>query len=140
MEINVDKIFSTFDDKNVEDLKVEFLNDYLRKNIRCYNNYILNFDDIRIHLNISIKILNPESNISFDKENQKFIFYMRSFNHLKKIDELFNVKSRDKNILNSFLNPEFFQASKLLLEYFEKQELYENCYIIKTYLDLEKLS
>ena len=138
MSINLDKIFSVFDDENVKDLKDEFLINYIHENIQHYNNYILNFDIIRVHLNISLMILNPGSEKKFNKENQKFLLYMKSFIHLKKIDELFEIKSRDKNILKNFLNKEFVQASELLLEFFEKNELYEYCIIIKKYLDLEK--
>lgn len=139
MNINLDKIFSVFDDENVKDLKGEFLNNYICQNIKNYNNYILNFDILRAHLNISLMILNPEGGKNFNKENQRFIFYMKSFLHLKKIDELFESESKDKNILKKFINEEFIQASELLLKYFEEKELYEYCAIVKIYLDLGKI-
>lgn len=133
MDINLNKIFSTFDDEDGKDLNKRFLNNFIYTNLQKYIHYIINYKLLDLLSNKFDILKELNNNKIFDPKKGELIFYNKSYNHLLKIHEI----SEEEGVLDIFagyMTEEFLVASKIILKYFEEQELYEYCSVINKYI------
>ena len=105
--------------------------------IKIFQKLVINYTSYGDNLINFLGKSDPELNVSEIKKAGETILYERAYDYISKIDihDPYHIK-----ILFQEANPKLEDSLNKSLNYFEKEEEYEKCAILKKYLDFLNLS